>query len=133
MAKTEPFVTRAFPVKIQETECLIRISFEDCVHLWNFEFNPEDEDELNIDYEDIIKLLPQIKEQTGLDLKVTVERKRVSRKEFYNVHYVVVNGKYLELGDESKYKPEQLQAAALSVLASAIYHHEIFTPTTNAE
>jgi hypothetical protein len=125
MSKAKPFVTTDLPITIKGVDCYLNIVMEKSAYLWNFAFAPEDED-IEIDYSDILSILPQIKQLTGLDMEVVVERKRVRRKEFYNAYYVRVNGKDLDIGSEEDYTAEQVQASIISTLASLIYHHEIF-------
>ena len=125
MSKAKPFVTTDLPITIKGVDCYLNIVMEKSAYLWNFAFSPQDED-IEIDYSDILSILPQIKQLTGLDMKVIVERKRVRLKEFYNAYYVRVNGKDLDIGSEEDYTAEQVQASIISTLASLIYHHEIF-------
>lgn len=125
MSKAKPFVTTELPITIKGVDCYLNIVMEKSAYLWNFAFSPEDED-IEIDYSDILSILPQIKQLTGLDMEVIVERKRVRRKEFYNAYYVRVNGKDLDIGSEEDYTAEQVQASIISTLASLICHHEIF-------
>ena len=126
MGRIKPFVTKDMPVIVKDVECYLNISLEKGAYLWNFAFFDGEEESIGIGYEDILSVLPQLKEETGLDLEVIVTRKKVTRKEFVNEYYVRANGKYLELGDEEYYTAEQMQSLVISTLASLIYHNEIF-------
>ena len=126
MGRIKPFVTRDFLVIIKEVECYVSVVMEKGAYLWNFAFFNDEENEIDIGYEDILELLPQLKEETGLDMQVVVARKKITRKEFVNEYYILVNGKYLELGTEETYTAEQMQSIVISTLASLIYHNEIF-------
>lgn len=125
MGRIKPFVTSDYPVTIKDIECWVSISMEKSGYFWNFAFS-KDEEEVDVDYEDILTLLPQLKQEIGLDLQVITARKKVTRKEFVNEYYILANGKYLELGSEEDYTAEQMQSIIISTLASLLYHYEIF-------